>query len=394
MDIYQILTFIFSFVIIFLIILAIALNKTSRSRIKSLEDNINILNISFKELENKEKNALKLLEIIIDKIPYGIILLDRQSKIFKLNESTASMFYLDRNKVTGSKTIFVFNNKNLEDLISDALANNLARRKEIIFYGEEDKNIEVEAVPVDFYNCSMLLLLRNITQETEFSRLRSQFVANVSHEMRTPLTSIKGYLETITENVFEDRALLKKYLSKTLEEVERLYILIEDLLNLSSIEHKRNVLIGQRINVIPVISDTISSLDFLAEKNDINISFIHSHAIIEMFTDEELFRQLVRNMIENSIFHGGKGIELKISIEKNDSNIILTFKDNGAGIEKKDIPYVFQRFYRGKNNYAPGKTGSGLGLSIVKHITELHRGTVEISSIPGKETIFKFIFPL
>ena len=394
MDIYQILTFIFSFVIIFLIILAIALNKTSRSRIKSLEGNINILDTSLKELKSKEKNSLKLLEIIIDKIPYGIILLDRQLKILKLNENTASMFYLDKDKVAGLKTIFVFNNKNLEDLISDALANNSARRKEITFYGEEDKNVEVEAVPVDFHNCSILLLLRNITQEAEFSRLRSQFVANVSHEMRTPLTSIKGYLETITENVFEDKALLKKYLSKTLEEVQRLYVLIEDLLNLSSIEHKRNMLIGQSINVVPVISDTISSLGFLAEKNDINISFSYSHDIIEMLTDEELFRQLVRNMIENSLFHGGKGIEIKISIGKNDSNIVLIFTDNGAGIEKKDIPYVFQRFYRGKNTYASAKPGSGLGLSIVKHITELHRGAVEISSVPGKETMFKFIFPV
>jgi len=394
MDIYQILTFIFSAVIVFLIILITALNKTSRSRIKSIEDSNNSLEISLKDLRNKEKNGIKLLDTIIDRIPYGIILLDGQLKILKLNENAASMFYLDRDKVAGLKTIFVLNNKNLEDLIASALSENLSKRKEIIFYGEEDKNIEVESVPVNLHNCSMLILLRNITQETEFSRLRSQFVANVSHEMRTPLTSIKGYLETITEDDFDDKTILKKYLSKTLEEVERLYVLIEDLLNLSSIEHKRNLLIGQKYNVIPIINDCIGSLGFLAEKNDVNIIFTHSHDIIEMLTDEELFVQLVRNMVENSIFHGGRSIELKINIEKNNSNIILTFTDNGAGIEKKDIPYIFQRFYRGKNTYKSAKPGSGLGLSIVKHITELHRGSVEISSIPGKETVFKFLFPV
>jgi two-component system, OmpR family, phosphate regulon sensor histidine kinase PhoR len=394
MDIYQILTFIFSAIIVFLIILVAALNKTSRSRFKTVEDRINVLTVSLRDIKNKEKNSLKLIDIVIDKIPYGIILLDPQLKILKLNENAASMFYLDKDKVTGLKTIFLFNNKNLEDLIADTSSENLPKRKEIIFYGEEDKKFEVESVPVNFHNCSLLIILKNITQETEFSRLRSQFVANVSHEMRTPLTSIKGYLETITENALEDKAVLKRYLAKTLTEVERLYELIEDLLNLSSIEHRRNVLIGQKHNIIPVINDCISSLDFLAEKNNINITFNHSHDIIEMITDEELFRQLVRNMIENSIFHGGRDIELKINVKKNDSNIVLIFNDNGAGIEKKDIPYIFQRFYRGKNNYALGKTSSGLGLSIVKHITELHRGSIEIRSIPGKETIFKFIFPM
>ena len=347
---------------------------------------------SLRELKNKENNSLKLLELVIDNVPHGLILLDRQLRILKINENTASMFYLDKDKVQGLKTIFVFNNKNLEDLI--AATGDAPEKKEILFYSDTDINVEVYSIPINFDNCSMLLLLINTTQEAEFSRLRSQFVANVSHEMRTPLTSIKGYLETIAEDDFDDKTILKRYLSKTLEEVERLYVLIEDLLNLSSIEHKRNRLIGQKYNIIPVINECINSLDFLARKNDIKIYFSHTPDAIEMLTDEELFRQLVRNMIENSILHGGRGIELKINVEKNDSNIFLTFTDNGAGIEKKDMPYIFQRFYRGKNPRISGRPGSGLGLSIVKHITELHRGTVEISSIPGQETKFKFIFPV
>jgi two-component system phosphate regulon sensor histidine kinase PhoR len=197
----------------------------------------------------------------------------------------------------------------------------------------------------------------------------------------------------LIENDTEDKELNKRYLLKANEEVDRLSFLIEDVLDLSNIEYRRNILLKQSFNVVEIIRDCIKSLHFLAEKNDVRIIFNPDSDKIEMNTDEELLRQLVMNMIENAIFHGGKNIELNIELENKVSELILSFKDNGIGIEKSDLPFIFQRFYRGANLAFSKKIGSGLGLAIVKHIVELHGGTIGLTSIPGVETRFTIVFP-
>ena len=334
-----------------------------------------------------------MFDLIIDSVPNGIVLLDEKLKIAKINESISNLFYLDKVKAIGSTTIFLFHNKNLEDLINESVSTLKLQQKTIVFYQDEDITLEVEAIPVDIEDFSICLLFKNTTQEAEFSKLRSQFVANVSHEMRTPLTSIKGYIETLLENDTVDKELIKRYLLKADEEVDRLSFLIEDVLDLSNIEYRRNILLKQEFNIVDIIKDCIKSLVFLTEKNNVKIVFNPDSDAIKMRTDEELFRQLVRNMIENAIFHGGKDTELNIELENSTSELILSFYDNGVGIEKSDQPFVFQRFYRGANPISSKKIGSGLGLAIVKHIVELHGGTIELTSTPGIDTRFTITFP-
>ena len=190
------------------------------------------------------------------------------------------------------------------------------------------------------------------------------------------------------ENDLKDKDKIKKYLIKAMDEVDRLSYLIEDVLNLSNIEYKRNVILKQSCDLVAIIDECIESLSFLAEKNRVKIEFKHDTDTIGILTDEELIQQLFRNLLENSIFHGGKGINIKIILGQNDSDVIIEIIDNGVGIDKKDLPFVFQRFYRGKNIFSTRKIGSGLGLSIVKHIVELHKGKITVSSVPGSETRF------
>jgi signal transduction histidine kinase len=241
---------------------------------------------------------------------------------------------------------------------------------------------------------SVIMIFDNATQEVEFSRLRSQFAANVSHEMRTPLTSIKGYIETVADSDFKDKKMVQDYLEKSLEEVEKLNFLIKDVLDLSKIEYRRNVLFQEDNDLVTIIKDVIGSLDFLAKKNGVSISFSHSARSIPYNTDEELFRQLVRNIVENSIFYSGKDSQIKVSLEKKEDHILLEFIDNGTGIEKEDLPFIFQRFYRGKPDISLRRIGSGLGLSIVKHTVDLHGGDIKVDSIPGVRTRFSITLPI
>ncbi|MBM3707857.1 MAG: hypothetical protein FJW69_05900 [Actinobacteria bacterium] len=393
MSIYQILVIIFALLIIILAVIILIIRNRFNFKIQKLSEDIKNFSTEIQKLDFRLKNQLEFIGLIFDNIPHGILLLDFQSRILKVNESAAALFYLEKEKAIGLKTIIVFNNINLENLIGRALKELRSQKEEITFYGDEDLNLEVEAIPLNFENFRLLLLFRNTTQEVEFAKLRSQFVANISHEMRTPLTSIRGYIETLLESDSTDKKIIKNYLAKAMGEIHRLNYLIEDILNLSNIEYRRNILVKQPSNLVEIIKDCIGSLAFLADKNNIKINFNYDRDPINFSTDSELFSQLVRNMIENTLFHGGEGVDLKINLEEKDSNIALIFSDNGIGINRKDLPFIFQRFYKGKNPFSKRKNSSGLGLSIVKHIVDLHNGSINAASIPGMETKFIITFP-
>ncbi|MCG2791287.1 MAG: ATP-binding protein [Actinomycetia bacterium] len=349
------------------------------------------------------KQELKLVDSILDSIMQGVLIINSDRRIVRINENLLNLFYLKKEEVLFKKTAFIFKNRKFEGLIDNVFNEVVPHGKNIMFYGDEEKYLQVEAIPITLdkernkvikdKEVGLLVLFKNITQEVEFSKLRSQFVANISHEMRTPLTSIKGYLETIVEDKSINQNRIKDYLSRSLKEVERLNYLIKDVLNVSNIEYKRNVLFEREYNLVDIIKDTVKSLIFLAEKNDIKIDFKYSNDQINYQTDEELFRQMVRNIIENSIFYAGKGTEINIDIKEDENNILLAFRDNGAGMEKDELPYIFQRFYRGKNLKSLKQIGSGLGLSIVKHTVGLHNGKISVNSIPNKETVFNIILP-
>ncbi len=342
----------------------------------------------------------ELVDLVLNSIDPGALIIDCSKKISRINENILNSFYLKKDEVLGRKTAFVFKNEKLEKSIGRVLDKPDRYSKKITFYGDEDRSFLVEIIPINsgtrLYGekCKELLILfENITQEVEFSRLRSQFVANISHEMRTPLTSIRGYIDTILNDESMDRKKVKDYLGRSLEEVERLNFLIRDVLNLSNIEFKRNVLFEKEYNLVYLIEETIKSLNFLAEKNETKISFNCSSDLINYQTDEELFTRMVRNIIENSIFYGGKRAEVNVDLKEDRSNILITIRDNGRGIDKDELPYIFQRFYRGKSSKSSRQIGSGLGLSIVKHTVELHKGRINARSAPGKETVFEIIMP-
>jgi len=357
--------------------------------------------------ENKAGEEVKLLDLIIDNTWHGVMVINSNREITKINQSLSSLFYLSRKDVLGKKTVMVFNNNRFEELITSTFNSLAPQRKSIVFYGDEELYLDIEAFPVTSRGdligkgqkedlgsgLNLVILAKNNTQEIEFSKLRSQFVANVSHEMRTPLTSIKGYLETVLEDELKEPERVKGYLSKSLKEVERLNFLIQDVLNLSKIEYKRNVLLKEKVDIVQVIKETIEALKYLASQNEIEIQFTYSPEPVHFVTDAELLRQLVKNLAENSIFHAGKQSKLSIRLDKQDDGIYMEFSDNGVGISKADLPFIFQRFYRGKSPFSSKRIGSGLGLSIVKHIVDLHNGKIRVESIPHVNTSFSMYLP-
>ena len=445
MALYQALLIILSCIIIALIILLVIyrsrLNSTFK-KIKTLIENLIIDTYDDKDETSKiiQKNAgihnkqmlenyvarlkknidtllknsrqkTNLVNLILNNVSLGILIIDNNRRIIQINESLLSLFYLDKIKIIDNKTIMVFNNENFENLISKSFNNLETHQERITFFGDEDIYLDIVAIPIapeysiitkedirklrDMQTkINLFIIIKNITQEIEFSKLRSQFVANISHEMKTPLTSIKGYTETAIEDDMKDKDKIKSYLEKSLNEVNRLNFLIDDVLNLSKIEYKRITLHESKCNLASIINDCIKSLNFLANQNNIKIKFNYGDNQIKYRTDEELFNQIIKNLLENSIFYSGEGSTLEINLKRSNDNILLDFVDNGIGIDKKDLPYIFQRFYRGTNPSISKRIGSGLGLSIVKHIVDMHNGKIMVASKPNIETKFSIILPI
>lgn len=359
--------------------------------------------------EQFKKNS-KLIDTVLNNMSMGIMIVGNDKKIIKINASLLNLFHLENRRVIGENIMMVFGNAKLESMLTDTMKNKKQKKEDIKFYGNEDLYLAIETIPLEFEHngtgnknisigeeagkeINVLVLAENVTQEVEFSKLRSQFAANVSHEMRTPLTSIRGYLETTLGSGLKDKKLARKYLGKSLEEVDRLTLLIKDILDLSRIEYKRNMIFRNDIDLVEVLRESIDSLEFLANENDITVEFKHNKDSIKYRSDEELFRQLTGNIIENTMFYAGSGSRLKIHLSEDEKNIYLNFTDNGKGIAKEDLPYIFQRFFRGKSPHSLKRIGSGLGLSIVKHTVDLHSGELEVTSRPNIETSFKITLP-
>lgn len=232
-------------------------------------------------------------------------------------------------------------------------------------------------------------VIQDVTDLKRLEQMRSQFVANVSHELKTPLTSIKGFAETLRD--VEDPVIRNKFLDIIDAEAERLRRLIEDILSLSSIES----LESSPKELIKAAESTIDGLHLLevqARSKNIDLSLIIKGEP-EFIGDEEMYRQLIINLVDNAIKYTDNNGRVKVRLEEEAEQVILSVQDNGVGIPADHLPRLFERFYRVDNSRDRAKGGTGLGLAIVKHITLAFGGTITVDSREGEGTTFTVSLP-
>jgi two-component system phosphate regulon sensor histidine kinase PhoR len=235
-------------------------------------------------------------------------------------------------------------------------------------------------------------VIYDITEIRKLEAIRSEFVANVSHELKTPLTSIKGFVETLLEGALTDKENSRTFLEIIKEHSERLEVIINDLLELSHIESKEIKLEMEKINMSNLTGEIIK--EFKSQLNKKNIS-VHNKlsAEVEAKVDKEKIRRILMNLIDNAIKFNKEGGHINIYGEIFDKEIRIIIEDSGIGIPQKDIGRIFERFYRVDKARSRQLGGSGLGLSIVKHLVELHGGGVGVESTEGAGSKFWFNLP-
>ena len=220
---------------------------------------------------------------------------------------------------------------------------------------------------------------------------RRDFLGNVSHELKTPIFNIQGYVHTLLDGAIEDKQLSYKYLDRAAKNIERLQTIVEDLESISKLELGELVLEMSKFDIKILTEEVFEELELLAEEKNIRLKFKEGASIgYNVFADREYIRQVLVNLINNSIKYGKEGGVSKVSFYNMENYILVEVADNGAGIEKQDLIRIFDRFYRVDKSRSRSAGGSGLGLSIVKHIIEAHHQSVNVRSTPGEGSTFNF----
>ena len=240
---------------------------------------------------------------------------------------------------------------------------------------------------------NILILLRDLTREQAVEKMRSDFVANASHEMRTPLSTIIGTIETLQGAAKEDPKAREMFLGTMLSQAHRMKRLIDDLLTLSRIELNEHVRPSSKVSLTNIAKQAKSNLSSYASEYKVDVELVHDGDVQVAGEADELL-QVALNLIENAIKYGGEGKRVQIQCNQQGLNGVLSVTDFGQGIAEVHIPRLTERFYRVSTKQSRARGGTGLGLAIVKHIVLRHRGEMDIRSTLGSGSTFDVSIPL
>ncbi len=225
----------------------------------------------------------------------------------------------------------------------------------------------------------------------QLEQYRRDFIGNVSHELKTPLFNVQGYVSTLLDGGLEDPAINREYLKRTEKSVERLIRIIEDLDEIAQLDSGQIGLTITRFDIVALVREMVEMLELKATKHQVTLSITDPGKVIPVEGDKDKIRQVLTNIIDNSIrYASGEEARTKIGFFDMDEYILTEITDNGIGIAQDDLPRVFERFYRTDRGRAATRKGKGLGLAIVKHIMEAHHQTVNVRSTIGVGTTFGF----
>lgn len=231
---------------------------------------------------------------------------------------------------------------------------------------------------------------KEIERLTDQEKFRREFLGNVSHELKTPIFNIQGYVLTLLEGGLEDKNINRSFLMKVEKSVNRMIEMVDDLDEISKLESNRIELNIERFNLLELTKEVIDSIDYKAKKKKINVKLISPPKPIFVEADPIRISQVLTNLMVNSVNYGVEKGEVQIKYFDLDENILIEIIDNGKGIAEEHLPRLFERFYRVDKGRSRADGGSGLGLAIVKHIVEAHQQTINVRSKLKEGSVFSF----
>ncbi|WP_309089562.1 two-component system histidine kinase PnpS [Domibacillus sp.] len=367
--------------------------ETPPDEMGMLSTSINILARNLQEMMQAQEVHQNRLTTLIENIESGLLLIDDRGYIVMANRSFKKMYSTGR--IIKKRYYEVITQEDVIKIVEDVFMTEKNVRRQIkMTFDLEEKDIEVSGAPIIGTNDEwkgILVVYHDITEIKHLEQMRKDFVANVSHELKTPITSIKGFSETLLDGALNDPDAAKMFLDIIWKESGRMERLVADLLDLSKIEQKGLTLNLTEVPLKKLLSEVIVTLESRLEAKDIALQMnVSDHLIIQ--GDEYRLKQVFVNLITNAILYTPKGGQIFVDASESGQMVNLKVSDTGIGIEKAELPRIFERFYRVDKARSRDSGGTGLGLAIVKHIMEAHHGKINVESKLNEGTTFTVSF--
>ncbi|MEH7458689.1 PAS domain-containing sensor histidine kinase [Bacillus pseudomycoides] len=352
---------------------------------------MNILARNLQEMTLEQEMQQDRLHTLIENMGSGMILIDSRGYISLVNRSYKEIFHVTDEEYLDRLYYESFHHTEIVELVEEIFMTEVKVRKQVLLpLGIERKHFEVYGAPIIGTNHEwkgIVLVFHDITELKKLEQMRKDFLANVSHELKTPITSIKGFSETLLDGAMENQQFCEHFLHIILKESERMQGLIEDLLDLSKIEQQGFKLNMGTVDIKGLLEEIQMVLDKKSEDKEIVLQ-VDVNKPVSVIGDSSRLKQIFINLINNAIVYTPSGGTVSVTLFEDDHSAYIKVSDTGIGISKEEIPRIFERFYRVDKARSRNTGGTGLGLSIVKHLVEAHHGTITVESEVGVGTTF------
>ncbi len=360
---------------------------------------VNNLSVRVEESYESTESERRRLDSVLANMTDGVLATDRRGNVIIVNETAASFLDLDESDAMGKSILDVL------DIRKDYSLRDLLEKPDelILDFSSDDHSLILHAhfsliQRESGFISGLVCVLRDITEQQRIDQDRKQFVSNVSHELRTPLTSVRSYIEALSDGAWKDAKLAPKFLKVTQDETDRMIRMINDLLTLSRMDSGTQKMEVELANINELFNYVLNRFDMILKKDEhpektytIKRYFTKRDLWVDLDTDR--FTQVLDNIMNNAIKYSPDGGTITCRLYETRNKVILSISDQGLGIPRKDIPHIFDRFYRVDKARSRQQGGSGLGLAISKETVEALHGQLWAESIEGKGSTFYIALP-
>jgi two-component system phosphate regulon sensor histidine kinase PhoR len=364
----------------------------TRDEVGELARAFNEMSQNLQKMMNTVSTEKTRLATILASMTDGAIMTDNKGIILLANQAAGALLAFQNDGDITKPLIEVVHDHEIEDLLKLCLES--GTEKSVLLDTTHTRHfLRVIAIPINDKELSgALLLFQDLTELRNLQTMRRELVGNISHELRTPIASIKAMVETLQDGAIDDKVIAPDFLARIADEVERMNHIVSELTELSRIETGKAVLIKGPANLNVIIETIIDQLNTLAARRQVMLTTNLSSNMPEVSIDFGRIRETIVNLIDNAIKFNIPGGKVTISTYSDEKSVTIKVADTGIGISRDDLPHIFERFY--KVDKSRSGSGSGLGLAIAKHTVQVHGGTIQVQSQQGKGTEFIVNIPL
>jgi two-component system phosphate regulon sensor histidine kinase PhoR len=340
------------------------------------------------------RHDAELIERTIAAVADPLVVLDGAERVVAFNDKAIDVAPGLRR---GEPALLALRNPELVEAIRRAASRGMVERVEFTERVPSDRHFEAFVMPIaegESLHSMLMLTFHDLTPIRRVEEMRADFVANASHELRTPLAALSGFIETLRGAARDDPAARERFLGIMEQQARRMARLIDDLLSLSRIELNAHRRPDKPVEIAPILKQVVDGLQMLAQERGVEVTLHAPAEPVMVAGDRDELLRVFENLVENALKYGGSGKRVDISISRGGAEAQVSVRDYGPGIAAEHLPRLTERFYRVDVAGSRAQGGTGLGLALVKHILNRHRGRLTIDSRAGQGATFTVRIPL